>query len=44
MAKKKTTITDGSEFRDIEAYTHDDKTRMNNPKFAWLTVTKRRRP
>ena len=32
MARKKKGITDGSEYREIEAYTHDDKTRKNNPK------------
>lgn len=32
MAKKNTTITDGSEYREIDAYTHDDKKRKNNPK------------
>lgn len=32
MAKKNTTVNDGSEYREIEAYTHDDKKRKNNPK------------
>lgn len=32
MAKKKAAFNDGSEYREIETYTHDDKKRKNNPK------------
>lgn len=32
MARKDNTIIDGSEYREIDAYTHDDKKRINNPK------------
>lgn len=41
MAKKKLTIAETEKLRDIEAYTHDDKQRTNNPPVGMAKLDKK---
>ena len=41
MAKKKMTMSEMEKLRDIEAYTHDDKKRSNNPPVGMAKLDKK---